>query len=135
MTTKTKSLKPIDIDAQFKYKCADADCGCEYWLFFNQVKVKGFKLVCDCGAVYKIKQIDGIKIQYSKKASKNTVTQEPTKNKQSTPDYLIKAYKILEHYGFSNKESIDLVTKVHDITGCTDSVLLVKDALKFLGGI
>lgn len=138
MTTKTKSLKPIEIDAQFKYRCPNTNCGSEYWLFLNQVKVKGFKLVCDCGAVYRVRRVEDIKTIYV--AKKTKPNQETTEKEQpvpipDTPDHLKKAYKILEHYGFSNKESVELVTKVYDITGCTDAVLLVKDALKFLGGI
>lgn len=134
MTTKIKSLKPIEIDAQFKYKCDNTDCGCEYWLFLNQVKVKGFKLVCDCGAVYKIRLINNVKIEFAKKKDKENPKQSASQTNDS-PEYLKKAYRILEHYGFSNKESVDMVKKVYDITGCTDPVLLVKDALKFLGGI
>lgn len=134
---KVESLKPISLDAQFKYKCKNSDCESEHWLFLNQVQVKGFKLVCDCGNIYKIRQIENVKIQYSKKIKKtekepNDLSELVTKVQ---PEYLKKAYKMLENYGFSNKEAIDLVNKVYDLTNQDNPLLLVKDALKIFGGM
>lgn len=134
MTTKIKSLKPISLDAQFKYRCTSPECESEHWLFLNQVQVKGFKLVCDCGNVYKIRQIENIKIQYSKKIQKES-NLSSEKVVEVKPEYLKKAYKILETYGFSNKEAIDLVNKVYDLTNQNNPLLLVKDALKIFGGM
>jgi len=137
MATKIKSLKPISLDAQFKYRCTNTDCESEHWLFLNQVQVKGFKLVCDCGNVYKIRQIENVKIQYSKKTQK-PITESNKSSEIATkvePEYLKKAYKILETYGFSNKEAVDLVNKVYDLTNQDNPLLLVKDALKIFGGM
>ena len=132
-----KSLKPISLDAQFKYRCTNSECESEHWLFLNQVQVKGFKLVCDCGNVYKIRQITNIKTQYSKKTTKPRT--ESNKSSETVakvePEYLKKAYKILENYGFSNKEAVDLVNKVYDLTNQNNPLLLVKDALKIFGGM
>jgi hypothetical protein len=133
MTTKIKSLKPISLDAQFKYRCTSPECESEHWLFLNQVQVKGFKLVCDCGNVYRIRQIENIKIQYSKKTQKPITESEILDEVE--PEYLKKAYKILENYGFSNKEAVDLVNKVYDLTNQSNPLLLVKDALKIFGGM
>lgn len=128
---KHKTLKPIEVDAQFKYRCENNECQAEQWLFLNQVKTKGFKLVCECGAVYTIKQVDKMKVSYVKRKSKSNIEHEPNNSK----DYLNKACKILQHYGFSDKESKELVYKVYDITKCEDPVLLVKDSLRIFGGI
>ena len=137
MTTKIKSLKPISLDAQFKYRCTNTDCESEHWLFLNQVQVKGFKLVCDCGNLYKIRQIENVKLQYSKKIKKTQ--KEPNDSSEVVtkvqPEYLKKAYKILENYGFSNKEAVDLVNKVYDLTNQDNPLLLVKDALKIFVGM
>ena len=128
-----KNLKPISLDAQFKYRCTNTECESEHWLFLNQVQVKGFKLVCDCGNVYKIRQITNIKTQFSKKNQKPTTESEIVDEVE--PEYLKKAYKILETYGFSNKEAINLVNKVYDLTNQNNPLLLVKDALKIFGGM
>jgi hypothetical protein len=104
----------------------------------NQVQVKGFKLVCDCGNIYKIRQITNIKTQYSKKTTKKPRTESNKSSEIVTkvePEYLKKAYKILENYGFSNKEAVDLVNKVYDLTNQNNPLLLVKDALKIFGGM
>jgi hypothetical protein len=132
-----KSLKPISLDAQFKYRCTNTDCESEHWLFLNQVQVKGFKLVCDCGIVYKIRQITNIKTQYSKKNKKPKTEHDKLSEIviQVEPEYLKKAYKILATYGFSNKEAVDLITKVYSTNKCDNPLLLVKDALKIFGGI
>lgn len=142
MITQTKNLKPISVDAQFKYRCINPDCGSEHWLFLNQVKVKGFKLACDCGAVYKIRQIEKIRIRYVKKPQKPQESQSYCSTQlnsasapKAQPEYIKKAYKILENYGFSNKEAIELVNKAYDLTKCDNPLLLVKDAIKIFGGI
>ena len=128
-----KSLKPISLDAQFKYRCTNTECESEHWLFLNQVQVKGFRLVCDCGNVYKIRQITNIKTQFSKKTQKSITESEIVDEVE--PECLKKAYKILENYGFSNKEAVDLVNKVYDLTNQNNPLLLVKDALKIFGGM
>lgn len=137
MTIKTQSLKPISLDAQFKYKCINKDCESEHWLFLNHVQVKGFKIVCDCGNVYKIRQIEKVKIKYLQKIKK-PITESNKSSEIVTkvePEYLKKAYKILENYGFSNKEAIELINKVSNTNKSDNPLLLVKDALKILGGI
>ena len=137
MTIKTQSLKPISLDAQFKYRCINKDCESEHWLFLNHVQVKGFKIVCDCGNVYKIRQIEKVKIKYLQKIKK-PITESNKSSEIVTkvePEYLKKAYKILENYGFSNKEAIELINKVYNTNKCDNPLLLVKEALKIFGGI
>lgn len=133
MIIKTQSLKPISLDAQFKYKCINKDCESEHWLFLNHVQVKGFKIVCDCGNVYKIRQIEKVKIKYLQKIKKPEIESDIVVKVK--PEYLKKAYKILENYGFSNKEAIELINKVSNTNKSDNPLLLVKDALKILGGI
>jgi alpha-D-ribose 1-methylphosphonate 5-phosphate C-P lyase len=132
-----KSLKPISLDAQFKYKCTNSDCESEHWLFLNQVQVKGFKLVCDCGNVYRIRQIENLKMQYSRKIKKTQKMSNvsPETVVEIQPEHLKKAYKILETYGFSNKEAIEMIDKVYSTNKCDNPLLLVKDALKIFGGM
>ena len=137
---KHKSLKPIELDAQFKYRCPNPQCGSEHWLFLNQTRVKGFKIVCDCNIVYSVKRIKNIKPIYPKKKIQPVVEQQPEPEQTveintETTDHLNKAYKILEHYGFSHKEAVELVNKVHDITECNDPLILVKDSLRIFGGL
>jgi len=132
-----KSLKPISLDAQFKYKCTNPDCESEHWLFLNQVQVKGFRLVCDCNNVYRIRRIENLKIRYSKKIKKTKTESivSPETVLEVWPEHLKKAYKTLENYGFSNKEAVEMINKVYNTNKCDNPLLLVKDALKIFGGM
>lgn len=59
-------LKPISADYYLKYICPKKTCKNEHWLSYKEAKVKGFKIVCDCGKIYSPLPIAKIKICYKK---------------------------------------------------------------------
>jgi len=129
--TKLKSQKPIEIDASFKYNCPSEDCENEHWIFLRQAQVKNFKIVCDCGLVFKPKQIKNIKIIFEKNYSKQKNIEDIA---ESTPvDLLNKCAKILCGYGFDLDESKTLIKKSYDSFKTNDVALLIKNALKSFG--
>jgi hypothetical protein len=77
-------LKPISADYYLKYICPKNTCKNEHWLSCKEAKVKGFKIVCDCGKVYSPLPIAKIKICY-KKPKLNTYTEKKT----SLPENLV----------------------------------------------
>lgn len=126
-----KSQKSIETDASFKYYCPSDTCDNEHWIFLRQAQVKNFKIVCECGLVFKPKQIKTIKIIYEK-----------TRKKQKTPevicddisvDLLNQCAKILCGYGFDLDESKELIKISYDSCKTKDVALLIKFALKYFG--
>ena len=131
MKTKTikKNQKPIELDAQFRFICQNIDCGFDHWLNLKQCQTKNFKVVCDCGNIFKPKQIVNIKIQYKNKIKKKEdhqkldnsqekVVHQPVIEHNNTtielviPEYLkTTSIKILCKYGFTELESENLVLK------------------------
>ena len=62
---KKKNLKPIDVDAHFKYRCPNDDCGSLYWISLKESQTKNFKIVCDdCGSIFIPKRIKDIHINF-----------------------------------------------------------------------
>ena len=59
-------LKPTSADYYLKYICPKQTCKNEHWLSYKEAKVKGFKIVCDCGKIYSPLPIAKIKICYQK---------------------------------------------------------------------
>jgi len=130
--TKLKSQKPIEVDASFKYKCPSETCDNEHWLFLRQAQVKNFKIVCECGLIFKPKQIKNIKIVYEKRKRKQ---ETPKNNTDTIPvDVLDRCVKILVSYGFELAESSDLINKSYNSCKTNDIGLLVKNALQSFGG-
>ena len=76
-------------------------------------------------------------MQYSRKIKKTQKMSNvsPETVVEIQPEHLKKAYKILETYGFSNKEAIEMIDKVYSTNKCDNPLLLVKDALKIFGGM
>jgi len=134
-----KHLKPIEVDASFLYRCLSENCGANHWLFLREVKTKNFKIVCDCGTVFRPKTIDNIKIKYS---DKSKVKQKPNANKDAIEhnkselripvDLLNKCVKILVQYGFENQEAKDILTKTYLINQTDNAVQLIELSLKSL---
>lgn len=119
--TLKKNQKPIERDASFRYICPNIDCRFDHWLSLKQVQTKNFKVVCDCGSVFKPKTILKIKIIYQKdkeSQKKQIPQQESTETKQSDKFNTI-AISLLVKYGFSELESETLVNKA--ISKCQDS--------------
>ena len=74
MITKiTKNQKPISLDVHLKYRCPNNNCGYEHWLSLLETQTKNFKIVCDCGTVFKPKKIKTLKIIYDELLSKLSI--------------------------------------------------------------
>jgi len=145
-TTTKKNQKPIELDAQFRFICPNIDCGFDHWLTLKQCQTKNFKVVCDCGNVFKPKQIINVKIQYKNKIKKqdydqkhdnsqekivhqpvieNNVTIKPVKPVIS--EYLKTAsIKLLCNYGFTELESENLVSKAFSKNPVDNVSIFVK---------
>jgi len=58
-----KRVKPAKYDIHFEYVCP-ALCGNKHWLSLRESQQKHFRVVCDCGEVFKLKTIEGITINF-----------------------------------------------------------------------
>jgi hypothetical protein len=139
MKTKKKNQKPIDVDAHFKYRCPKSSCGYDHWLSLKQVGIKNFKVVCDCGTVFKPRTIKRIKIVYENITKKQPeIIEEQPKNivvqKDKIPiDLQKKCSTLLHSYGFTNAECIELTEKAYDKNPTDDIGSLVKYIIQNLG--
>ena len=144
MMTKTKSKcqKPIDLDAHFKYRCPKSNCGLQHWLSLKESQTKGFKIVCDCGFIFKPKRISTIQIVYANKSStKKTQSNESIKldetaeiiEKHKIPvDLKNDCVKLLFDYGFTQNESLSMCEKAFEKNPVTSPGLLIKYILQNL---
>lgn len=147
MTThkKIKTLKPIEIDAHFKYRCPK--CASDHWISLNEAKTKNFKIVCHCSKILKPKRISNIKISYHQDAPVvaekcNTsidpiveVTNVSTnlEKEQIDPNVLEKCTNTLVGYGFTKQEAQDLIIGIYETSPSNDCGQLIKQALKSFG--
>jgi hypothetical protein len=129
--TNLKSQKPIEVDASFKYKCPSENCDNEHWLFIRQTQVKNFKIVCECGLVFKPKQIKNIKIIYEKPTKKRKASEDIVDS--ISVDLLNQCAKVLSGYGFDLDESKELIKQSYDSCKTNDVGSLIKNALKSFG--
>jgi uncharacterized protein YbcC (UPF0753/DUF2309 family) len=131
---KKKNQKPIEIDAHFKYRCPKSNCGFDHWLSLKECQTKDFKIVCDCGFVFKPKKISKIKIVYSDiKLVENK--EQPAKiiEKPKIPvDFKNDCGKLLISYGFTKEEAISLCEKAFEKNPVNSSGLLIKYILQNL---
>ena len=121
--------KPTSVDASFLYICPNTNCNNEHWLFLREVKTKNFRVVCECGVVFKTRQVEDLKIKFVKR------TKQKSSDKQSDKvpvDLVSKCGKILESYGCSESESLDLITRAYTNSPTNDALELVKLSLKLL---
>lgn len=127
-----KRLKPKEHDVHLKYSCTD--CGCDHWLSLLEASTTNFKIVCDCGVVFRVKKVIGIKLLYDKTLSKKPKEKSAAVNVIDIDSNLVakQAIAIITNYGFTNKEAKDLIKKCYD-TSTTYSVSdLVKQALELI---
>lgn len=143
MKTQQKSLKPISIDAHFKYRCSNEECSIEHWLSLKETQTKNFKVVCDCGAVFSPKRISRLKILYKKSnKAKNTKPAQPAEQPvihkepsiEIPVDILDKSAKILTSYGFTDKEARQLLVDSYVQVKNNDIGALIKFTLEKFGG-
>jgi hypothetical protein len=138
MKTKIKKIqKPIDVDVHFKYRCPEPKCGYEHWLSLKESQTKNFKIVCDCGYVYKPKRISKIKIVYediqqTPKIEKPTESNKVIEKPKIPVDFKNSCVKLLVSYGFTKDESISLCEKAFEKNPVTSSGLLIKYVLQNL---
>jgi hypothetical protein len=137
MKKKMKILKPIDLDANLMYQCSSPDCLSKHWVHIREAKTKNFKIVCECGMVYRLKQIKSINVTYHKKqrsvdASKTKETAETSKRIELPLDILENCAKVLIGYGFTKTEAISIITKTYAKHNTLDMSLLIKLSLSSL---
>lgn len=143
-----KILKPIEYDCHFKYKCPDPNCGYDYWISFKQANTKNYKIVCDCGLVFKPKRIKSIKPIYfetqkivvlEKPKKEEPVVEEKTIEPEKQPEPIVKdidktildkCVKILVGYGFTVSESQLLLTNSYRKCQESDCGKLIKYTLE-----
>jgi hypothetical protein len=129
MVIKQKSQKPVKVDTSLKYLCPNIECGCEHWLFLVEAQTKNFKVVCECGAVFRPQRIDNIKIIYSKK-NKKTQSKHDTESKETISENLLnRCSQILISYGFEKSEALCLIQATYDKYRTDDVKTLIKQAL------
>ncbi|MEX0595526.1 MAG: hypothetical protein WD512_03420 [Candidatus Paceibacterota bacterium] len=126
-----KNQKPIGLDLHFKYLCVNKDCGYHHWLSLKETQVKNFKIVCDCGTIFRPKRIKNIKINYLSKIKKISLTSNEDNN--IPHDLLDKSIKILLGYGFEKSESEKLLKDSYSIRPELDCGKLVKNTLVLFG--
>jgi hypothetical protein len=134
---KLKNQKPIEIDAHFKYRCPKSSCGFDHWLSLKECKTKGFKVVCDCGYVFKPKRISKIKIVYVDIQPVATTEKPPESDKviekpKIPVDFKNSCVKLLVSYGFTKDESVSLCEKAFEKNPVNSSGLLIKYILQNL---
>ena len=124
-----RNQTPIDCDAHFKYVCPNPKCSIQHWQSLQQIKVKNYKIVCDCGIIIKPKQIKSIDIIY--------VNAEDNESKETSKtislDLLDKSIKILVNYGFTKEEASSMIKDAYDKNPTTECSTLVKQTLESFG--
>jgi hypothetical protein len=126
---KNHHLRPIDVDSHLKYRCTNTGCSQEHWISLREAKIKNFKIVCFCGTVLIPKQIKKITLVYKKKQEHTLLK----KNKSIPQDILDKCVKVLVAYGFTSRESEDLIKQVYIQHQTDDSFFIIKQVLENIG--
>lgn len=128
MATNKKKNKPVDYDINLKYLCPS--CGDNHWLSFQEASTIDFKVVCYCGTVFTVKQIEAFKIKYTTSDSQVVVEE---KQKPVIPDTLLnQASEALINYGFTAKEAKELIQQAYELNPTDNYVNLVKQSLEML---
>ncbi len=127
--------KPIELDVSFKYICPNENCSISHWLFLRQAKTKNFKVVCECGTVFKPQRVKNIQVIYAKSQSiKNKVdTQLKSDKMDHTNGIVNRAISIMKSLGYSEKESKSYINAAYIATKYTDPKILVKTAISNFG--
>lgn len=124
--------KPVNYDLHLQYICQE--CGDIHWLSFKETSTKGFKVVCDCGNVFRVKQTSRLKIKYKSAKPVKTTKKETVKTptEEIPVDLLNKAVKILVTYGFTSTEASELLSKFYASNPVKDISLLIQQSLASL---
>jgi hypothetical protein len=130
--TTQKNLKPIEYDIHLKYRCNQ--CCQDHWLSFQEASTKNFKVVCDCGNVFKVKRPLHFKLKYASKTIKtkqkvDDINKEKPVETKPCEELLSKSVKMLTNYGFSAKEASDLICESYQANHVDELISLVKQTL------
>jgi Holliday junction resolvasome RuvABC DNA-binding subunit len=114
------------------------DCGSEHWLSLKECQAENFKVVCDCSKIFKPKRIKNINIEYiTKLKTENNTNIKPEISEHQQPqldsNILDKGCDLLVQYGFTRKESENLLIESYKNSNINDVTLLVKQALELFG--
>lgn len=120
----TKTQKPIKYDISFQYLCPS--CTASHWLFLREVRVEGFKIVCECGDVFEPLPISDITINYSEVKHKEKSVSVDKKTLSVAKDSLMR-------FGYSESESVEMINKAYENLECNDAVKLVKYSITNFG--
>lgn len=137
---KTKNIKPYDFDIQLIYRCPN--CNLEHWLSLIETQTKGFKVVCDCSHIFRVKTIKGIDIVFEQDAAaletkeekiENADIKEPIVESVDTPkekvvptDLFNKCIPTLTSYGFTKKEAQELIYSTYQANDFTEIGAFLK---------
>lgn len=143
MKTKIKRVKPARYDIHFEYICP-ALCGNKHWLSLRESQQKHFRVVCDCGEVFKPKTIQDITINFASKPepvsesnhSNNPTQETPIVDDLPLPDENVSFQLFMEEcivmlcgFGFEKKEAKELLEKSYSNKPTNNSTQLVKQTL------
>lgn len=129
-------IKPIEIDANLKYRCPK--CGLDHWIFLREAKTKNFKIVCDCNYIIRPKQVLKIKLLHgTKPLKKNTKTiptqEQPNTDKDIPQNILDQTVKNLIGFGFVEHEAVQIVRDYYKSNPTNSVANLVKGCLSNIG--
>lgn len=141
MKTLIKIVKPIKYDIHFEYICP-ALCGNKHWLSLKECQEKRFRVVCDCGLVFKPKRIIDITINYDIKPKPETEEQVvkkttviiddlpiPTDNDFDLDTFLEDCIVTLCSFGFEKSEAKQLLKNSYSKNPTKNSAKLIKQTL------
>jgi hypothetical protein len=146
MKTIQTKVKPINFDIHFEYLCPVCS-STRHWLSLNECKEKNFKVVCDCGGVFKPKRIKNIDIEYVTKPKLETKTDKPDLTEQPSKSQQIEDLPIpsdldfdldelindcivtLCGFGFEKEEARDILIDSYNKSPTKNSTQLVKQTL------
>ena len=129
-----KSQKPISLDVHLKYRCPNDACGYTHWLSLLETQTKNFKVVCDCGTIFKPKRINRVKILFKQTQKTDTNTKNIEQHIENTVDepnetLLNKAVPCLVDLGFSKDEAIDALISSFKKNPTENIALWIKNTL------
>jgi hypothetical protein len=134
------SLKPTKIEAHLQYICPNQDCGFDHWLTLRETQTRNFKIVCECGTVFRPKRVKDLDIVFAKKTNKAKTVSRPSKPSSQTQkitipiDILNRSAIVLVGYGFTDNEARQMIQDCFDKTQSVDVSFLVKNSLESLRG-
>lgn len=128
-------IKPIEIDANLKYRCPK--CGLDHWIFLREAKTKNFKIVCDCNTILRPKQVLKIKILHDKKSKIEThdaiIPKKQHKEKEIPQNILKQTVQNLVGFGFVADEAEQIVREYYRSNPTNNVANLVKGCLSNIG--